>query len=141
VRELVRPSTSPLPDPGCIVGRVQLDPQVAAAVRVVVVDDNADFADSLATLLGMAGYDPVVYYDGPSALAALDHVRPSVWLIDLRLPGMDGLELARWVRAWGGGRVAYLAAVTARCDEEALRQTAEAGFDIHLVKPVDPTTC
>jgi CheY-like chemotaxis protein len=108
------------------------------APRVLVLDDCPDNADSLATLLDVAGFEAHVFYRPHEALAALDRVRPDACLIDLMMPGMDGAEVGRRVRAWAGDRYVRLVAVTARADEKARRLTAAAGFDLHLVKPVDP---
>jgi DNA-binding response OmpR family regulator len=102
------------------------------------VDDDPDTADSLSMLLELVGFDPFVYYDGRAALAAIDVIRPDAAILDLRMPGMHGCDLARRLREWAGNRPFPMVAVTAQNDEEARRLTAEAGFDLHLVKPVDP---
>lgn len=107
-------------------------------LRVLCVDDDPDTADSLAMLLELVGFEPFVYYDARAALAAVDVIRPDAAILDLRMPGMHGCELARRLRAWAGDRPFPLVAVTAQSDDEARSQTAEAGFDIHLVKPIDP---
>lgn len=104
--------------------------------RVLCVDDNPDVADSEALLLGLCGYDARACYGGEDALAAADGFRPDACLLDLNMPGMDGCELARRLRA--RGRCPLLVAVTARGGDEDRRRTAAAGFDRHLVKPVDP---
>jgi CheY-like chemotaxis protein len=108
------------------------------ALRVLCVDDNHDAADTLAALLDLAGFTPKVCYSGPEAVAALDDFQPDACILDLMMPGMDGFEVARRVRAWAGDRYVPLVAVTALGDEEARRNTAAAGFDLHLVKPADP---
>lgn len=108
------------------------------SLRVLCVDDDPDTADSLAMLLELVGFEPFVYYDARAALADVDVVRPDAAILDLRMPGMHGCELARRLRAWAGDRPFPLVAVTAQGDDEARGQTAEAGFDIHLVKPIDP---
>src|SRR5262249_34560581 len=77
-------------------------------------------------------------YDGPSALAAAGEIRPDVCLIDLNMPGMEGDELATLLRARVGGRPVLCIAATALADEAARRRTSDAGFWLHLVKPVDP---
>jgi CheY-like chemotaxis protein len=109
-------------------------------LRVLCVDDDPDTADSLAMLLELVGFDPFVYYDARAALAAVDAIRPDAAILDLRMPGMHGCDLARRLRAWAGDRPLPLVAVTAQSDDDARRQTAEAGFDLHLTKPVDPDT-
>jgi two-component system OmpR family response regulator len=107
-------------------------------LRVLCVDDDPDTADSLAMLLELVGFDPFVYYDAKAALAAVDAIRPDAAILDLRMPGMHGCDLARRLRAWAGNRPLPLVAVTAQSDDDVRRLTAEAGFDLHLVKPVDP---
>lgn len=107
-------------------------------LRVLCVDDNPDIADTLGVLLDLAGYEARVCYDGPSALTVAEQFRPDAAILDLMMPGMDGIELARRLRAapWAGALP--LVAVTALGDDEARRRTTEAGFDLHLTKPVDP---
>ena len=107
-------------------------------LRVMCVDDDPDTAESLGLLLELVGFDPFVFYDPRAALAALDAVRPDAAILDLRMPGLHGCDLARRLRQWAGDRPLPLVAVTAQSDDEARRMTAEAGFDIHLTKPVDP---
>ncbi len=106
-------------------------------LRVLCVDDNRDVADSEAVLLEMSGYEVAVCYDGPSALAEALRFSPDVCLVDYNMPGMNGCEVARHLRAWRRGRPIYLIAVTAHGSEQVRRLTAAAGFDLHLVKPVD----
>jgi two-component system CheB/CheR fusion protein len=106
------------------------------ALRILVVDDNADAADTLGRLLELGGHQVTVAYDGPGALAAAAGTSPELVLLDIGLPGMDGYTLAARLRAAGHHRAA-LVAVTGYGQEEDLRQSREAGFDHHLVKPVD----
>jgi CheY-like chemotaxis protein len=107
-------------------------------LRVLCADDNHDTADSLVILLQIAGLEARAYYDGTSALAAAEVMRPDVLILDLRMPGLDGDEVGRRVRARPWGRTAVLVALTGLPGEEARQLTAEAGFDLHLTKPVDP---
>jgi CheY-like chemotaxis protein len=120
------------------VGESGLDHPDASVVRVLCVDDCSDAADALAALLELAGFQVRVCYSGTEAEAALDEFRPHACLIDLMMPGMDGLELAHRVRTWAGDRYVPLVAVTALGDEQSLRRTAAAGFDLHLLKPAEP---
>jgi two-component system OmpR family response regulator len=106
--------------------------------RVLVVDDNRDVADSTAQLLTIVGFETRACYDGPSALHVADAFRPGVCLLDLNMPGMGGEELAVRLRAGAGSRPLVLVAVTAMSSPEYRERTAAAGFDLHLVKPVDP---
>jgi CheY-like chemotaxis protein len=111
----------------------------ATARRVMVVDDNHDSADTLAELVKIWGYEVRTAHDGPGALDCARSFRPHVVLLDVGLPGMDGYELARRLRAEGlAGNL--LVSVTGYGQEEDRRKAAEAGFDHHLIKPVDPDT-
>jgi signal transduction histidine kinase/CheY-like chemotaxis protein len=110
------------------------------ARRVLVVDDNVSSAQSLAMVLKLDGHDVEVSHDGRQALEAVRRFRPEVVLLDIGLPGLDGYEVARRLREdidLGAG-IALLAAVTGYAEDEARRRSREAGFDHHLVKPVDP---
>jgi PAS domain S-box-containing protein len=106
--------------------------------RVLVVDDNQDAADSLAMLLRLAGQDVRSAYDGPSALAQAKDFQPALVFLDIGMPGMDGYETARRLRGEPGLRGVVLVAVTGWGQEEDRRRSAEAGFDCHMVKPVEP---
>ncbi|HVS34454.1 MAG TPA: response regulator, partial [Gemmataceae bacterium] len=106
-------------------------------LRVLVVDDNHDAADSFAMLLRFLGAEAHVVYDGPSALAALPSYRPSVVFLDIGMAGMDGHEVARRVRQTADFREVTLIAMTGWGQEEDRRRSKAAGFDHHLVKPVD----
>jgi PAS domain S-box-containing protein len=115
-------------------------PPTAAALpqRVLVVDDNADAADTLAMLLSVRGYDVRVARDGPAALGAARDFHPELVLLDIGLPGMDGYAVARALRADQAYNPLRLVALTGYGREEDRRRSAEAGFDHHLVKPVAP---
>ena len=106
-------------------------------LRVLCVDDNRDAADSEASVLDLCGYETAVSYDGPAALAEAIRFGPDVCLVDYNMPGMSGCEVARHLRAWRRGRPVYLIAVTAHDSEQARARTAAAGFDRHMVKPVN----
>jgi len=105
--------------------------------RVLVVDDNHDAADSLGMLLQFLGAEVMVVHDGPAALAAMKSFAPAVVLLDLGMPGMNGLEVARRMRDDPAMRGMTLVALTGWGQREDRRRTAEAGFDYHLVKPAD----
>lgn len=111
----------------------------AKRLRVLCVDDNRDIADSEAMLLDVFGYDARACYDGRCAIAEGRVFRPDVYLVDLNMPGMDGCEVARELRAEHDGPPPLLVAITAKSGKEDYRRTTEAGFDAHLVKPVEPT--
>jgi CheY-like chemotaxis protein len=102
-----------------------------------VVDDNIDSADSIAMLLQMSGHDVRVAYSGQDALDMAAEYQPDIVLLDIGLPGMDGYEVARRVRAQPQLEKVKLIAVTGYGQEADRRQSQEAGFDYHLVKPVD----
>jgi PAS domain S-box-containing protein len=105
--------------------------------RILVVDDNRDAADSLGVLLEAPAREVRVVYDGPAAITALTAFRPQAIVLDLGMPGLDGLETARRIRQLPEGRTVTLIAVTGWGQDEDRRRTREAGFDHHLVKPVD----
>jgi two-component system CheB/CheR fusion protein len=104
--------------------------------RILVVDDNIDGADSLAVLLRLGGHEVSLAHDGPAALDMAQAFRPEVVLLDIGLPGMDGYEVAKRLRAGPPTRDAILVAVTGYGREEDRQRSREAGFDHHLVKPV-----
>jgi len=106
-------------------------------VRVLVVDDNADAAQMLATLLEAHGHSVSVEYDGTSGLARALRERPEVMLLDIGLPDMDGHELARRLRASPDTANATLIALTGYGQSEDRERARQAGFDRHLVKPAD----
>jgi PAS domain S-box-containing protein len=105
--------------------------------RILVVDDNQDSADSLAMLLGMTGHEVETAYDGLEAVEAAERVRPDVVLLDLGMPRLNGYDACRRIREQPWGKDVVLIALTGWGQEEDRRRTAEAGFDGHLVKPVD----
>jgi signal transduction histidine kinase/ActR/RegA family two-component response regulator len=110
------------------------------ARRVLVVDDNTSAAQSMAMILKLEGFDVQVAFDGESGLEAARAFHPAAILMDIGLPGIDGYELARRIRQDPqlNSGLAMLAAVTGYAEPEARRRSREAGFDQHLVKPVDP---
>jgi len=106
--------------------------------RVLVVDDNHDAADSTALLLRVCGFEAQACYTGRDALEEAQGYRPHICLLDLNMPGMDGDELALRLREQSRRRRLVLVALTAMSGEECSRRIEAAGFDLHLVKPVDP---
>ena len=109
-----------------------------AGMRVLVVEDNRDSADSLRLLLALYGYEVAVAYCGHVGVRAAERHRPDVVLCDIGLPGLDGYEVARKLRENPTTAQARLIAVTAYGRDEDRRRSHEAGFERHLVKPVDP---
>ena len=106
--------------------------------RILVVDDNVDAAESLSRLLRLQAHEVRVEYDGLAALAAARDMNPDVVLLDIGLPKLDGLEVARSLRARDDGPRPLLVAMTGFGQAEDRARTAAAGFDHHLTKPVDP---
>ena len=110
---------------------------LARAFRLLVVDDNKDAARSLANLLRAVGQEALVAFDGTSAMqAALDSV-PDIVLLDIGLPVMNGYEIAKWFRQQPTLKHVVLIALTGYGQQSDRQRSQEAGFDYHLVKPVD----
>jgi PAS domain S-box-containing protein len=109
----------------------------SAPRRILVVDDNRDAADTLRLLLRMMGSEVNTAHDGIEAVAAAAEFRPEVVLLDLGLPKLDGYEAARRIRAQEGGAGMFLVALTGWGHEEDRRRSLEAGFDLHMTKPVE----
>ncbi len=110
----------------------------AKPIRVLVVDDNVDSARGTAKILARSGYDVQVAYDGPSAVENAILHQPSFVFLDIGLPGMNGYEVAVRLRQEPGLKEVMLVAVSGYGEEGDRRRSREAGFDQHLVKPVDP---
>jgi|SRR5579863_371533 len=105
--------------------------------RILIVDDNEDAAESLAMILKLGGHETASVYSAAEALAQVCTFRPDVVLLDIGLPGMDGYEVAQHMRELPGLRNVRLVAVTGYGRAEDRLRAREAGFDEHLVKPVD----
>jgi PAS domain S-box-containing protein len=123
VQPTKQPSQEPLAAPG---GR-----------RILVVDDNRDSAESLAMLLRLLGHDARMVHEGHQALCVAEELRPELVLLDIGLPGIDGYEVARRLRAEPWGRAATLIALTGYGGDDVRERTESAGFNRHLVKPLD----
>jgi len=104
--------------------------------RILIVDDNRDSADSLAALLRLGGHEVFVANDGATALEKTEEEEPEVVLLDIGLPGIDGYEVCRGIRARGFGEIQVIA-LTGYGQDRDRKRTEQAGFDHHLVKPVD----
>jgi two-component system, sensor histidine kinase len=104
---------------------------------VLLIEDNADAREALRVLLELDGYDVEVAADGPQGIEVARAKTPAVALVDIGLPGIDGYEVARRLRALPGPR-SFLVALTGYSDPDDRRRAEEAGFDAHVVKPVDP---
>jgi signal transduction histidine kinase len=121
--------------PGGAIGDGEADGAVRR--RILLVDDNADFVDSLAVLLRGLGHDVTVAYDGPSALDVARELEPDVALLDLGLPRLNGYELALELRQLPGGANMVLIALSGWGQDKDRQRSREHGFAAHLVKPVD----
>ncbi len=113
-------------------------PPPARSLRVLVVDDNEDTAEMMGLLLGMDGHEVEVAHTGPSALEAAAARRPDVIVLDIGLPGLDGYQVAQRLRQDPAYKDVLLIAASGYGQEADRRRSWEAGFDHHLVKPVDP---
>lgn len=114
----------------------QFTPQ-AQTIRVLVVDDNADAADTLAALLSILDCTVAVAYSGSQALAIGELFHPQCVILDIGMPGIDGYETARRMRARPWGRHTRIAALTACVAEDVDRRVEQAGMDRYFIKPVD----
>lgn len=108
--------------------------------RVLIVDDNVDVVTSLEKILVLAGQETAVAHDGREAMEVADRFRPDIVLLDIGLPGLNGYEVCRQIRQRPWGHDATLVAVTGWGAEAYRQRSADAGFDTHLVKPVDADT-
>jgi PAS domain S-box-containing protein len=115
-------------------------PEAKGRQRVLVVDDNVDAAESMALILNMSGYETLCAYDGPSALEAAGDYKPDVVVLDIGLPGMTGYEVAEKLRRQAEFDGTPIIAVTGYGQEDDRLRSRQAGFDHHLVKPVNPET-
>jgi CheY-like chemotaxis protein len=106
--------------------------------RVLVVDPCADTVESTALLLGLRGHEVRGASSGPEALEVARDFRPGTVLMEIRLPGMSGLEVVRRLRRGRRGGRPLLVAVTGYGSRADRRRSLAAGFDLHLVKPVEP---
>ncbi|MGH8563450.1 MAG: hybrid sensor histidine kinase/response regulator [Gammaproteobacteria bacterium] len=114
------------------------EPTAAMGRRILIVDDNQDGAESLAMLLQLGGHETHMAHDGLEAVEAAERFRPDAMLLDIGLPKLNGYEVCRRIRAQPWGKNMVLVAVTGWGQEEDRHKSREAGFNIHIVKPVDP---
>jgi CheY-like chemotaxis protein len=111
-----------------------------ARARILVADDNRDAAQTLAMLLELEGHEVRTAYDGLEALQLAEPFRPQIMLLDIGMPHMDGYQTARRIREQPWGQSVLLVALTGWGQDQDRHQASEAGFDRHLIKPVDPCT-
>ena len=112
-------------------------PTTTTGRRILVVDDNWDSAESLAMLLQIAGNETHTAHDGLEAVEAAERFRPDVVLLDIGLPQLNGYDVCRRIREQPWGKTMVLVALTGWGQEEDRNKSKDAGFDAHLVKPVD----
>lgn len=110
------------------------------ALRILLVDDNADANESMATLLEMLGHVVATAHDGPTAVATARTFLPELVLCDIGLPGMDGYQTVAALRADNGQRKTVFVAVTGYGHDSDRKRALATGFDDHLVKPLDAET-
>ena len=113
-------------------------PRPAGCQRILIVEDNADAAESTQYLLSSIGHEVQVVADGGAAIEAARRLRPDLILLDIGLPGMDGYQIAAALRASPETSQTHLIAVSGYGQDKDRMRSAKAGFDLHLVKPVDP---
>jgi CheY-like chemotaxis protein len=106
--------------------------------RVLLVDDNKDVASSMSRWLRLIGHDVRVALDGIEAIRIAEQFRPEVALLDLAMPNVSGYDVARTLRSASWGKNMTIVAVTGWGREDDQRRSADAGFDRHMTKPVDP---
>ena len=116
----------------------RVEPLVPATLKVLVADDNRDFAESLGMLLSMSGYSVLLAHSGAQALSLALRERPDALILDIGMPELSGYDVARGVREQAWGKESLLLAISGwdqRRDREA---STAAGFDVHLSKPARP---
>jgi PAS domain S-box-containing protein len=121
------------------VSRSEPAAQPAPSRRILVADDNRDSAFSLAMMLRLMGNETEVAYDGAEAVELASRFRPDVIFLDIGMPNLNGYDAARQIRAHEWGKMIVLVALTGWGQEEDRRRSEQAGFDVHMVKPVDPS--
>ena len=119
--------------------RVEFPGDIRPRTRVLVADDSVDTAESLGRVLSMRGHEVHIAHDGSQAFAMAGALRPDIAVLDIGLPGMNGYDLARAIRNEPWGRTITLIAVTGWGQLNDRRRSGKAGFDHHLVKPVEPS--
>jgi CheY-like chemotaxis protein len=108
--------------------------------RILVVDDNRDAADSLAKILRLKGNESLSAHDGHEAIRQAAEFRPDVILLDIGMPGLNGYDTARQIRDQPWGKSIFLVALTGWGQDEDRRRSQHAGFDLHVVKPINAAT-
>jgi CheY-like chemotaxis protein len=128
-----------LAEPAALPAPTGPTPLLAASRRVLIVDDNEDGAATLAMLLQLSGHETHEAHDGVQALEAAERLRPDAVLLDIGLPKLNGYEVCRRIRKEPWGKDMVMVALTGWGQAEDRHRSREAGFDAHMVKPVDPS--
>jgi CheY-like chemotaxis protein len=128
------------PEPAAVTRLPSAPPRARKRLRILVVEDNHDSAETLRMLLEMFGHDVTVAFSGPDGVKEAKRLHPEVVLCDIGLPGLDGYGVIDELRRDPETAGARVIAVTGYGAEEDLRRSQEAGFDMHLTKPLDPET-
>lgn len=127
------------PEPVAVpVGQAR-EPRPGARMRILVADDNLDVAQSMAMLLELFGHEVHMAHDGLDAVNAVERLHPELVFMDVGMPRLSGYDATRRIRELPGGDRIVIAALTGWGQERDRRESREAGCDLHLVKPVDPT--
>src|SRR5207249_3358767 len=113
-------------------GTAVYSPVEGNGLRILIVEDNADCAKNMATLLRVEGHQVTTAEDAPQALACIEQAPPDVVLLDIGLPGMSGYELAKQINSDHPRKVSSIVAVTGYGQDEVRRRSAEVGIDVHL---------
>lgn len=116
------------------------EPSMITSLRILIVDDNRDSVTTLSMLLRRLGHQTFMAFDGEEAIAAARKFKPEVVLLDIGLPKLNGYEVCRWIRAQSENERVVIIAQTGWGQEETRIKTSDAGFDYHMVKPLDPNT-
>jgi CheY-like chemotaxis protein len=123
------------------IGRPKVAPEMPSAstepLKILIADDNTDAANTLATYLRLSGHRPVVAFDGGEALQLAADEQPDVMLVDLTMPTLNGFDVARNIRAQPWGSSVRLIAVSGWFSPEDIDRVSNAGFDAHVLKPID----
>ena len=127
----------PVASQAAVAAEEQAQDEAAGGLRVLVIDDNRDSADSATDVLRLLGNQVESAYDGETGVQVARRFRPHMILLDLAMPGMDGYEARRRLNAEAGASAAYLVAMTGFGNEDDKKRTRDAGFEAHLTKPVE----
>ncbi len=118
--------------------QMRTGPPAAASRRILVVDDNRETVEMLKMMLDTSGNPAHYAYDGLQAVKLADEIRPDLILLDIGMPNLNGYETCRRIREQSWGKEIVIVALTGLGQDDDRLKSRESGFDMHLVKPVDP---